>query len=112
MVVAAEHELSVVQLRLLGVLRDRRPGMLELGAHLGLDKSSMTGLVSRAEKRGGLIHWIRPVPRNRLPTPSLPRVREICCDPQHCSPLLPHRVTTRSRDPISSCAHLQRRRIV
>jgi DNA-binding MarR family transcriptional regulator len=26
--------------------------MLELGGHLGLDKSSMTGLVSRAEKRG------------------------------------------------------------
>lgn len=50
--VGAEHELSVVQMRLLGVLRDRRAGMLELGAHLGLDKSSMTGLVSRAERRG------------------------------------------------------------
>ncbi|EFL01350.1 transcriptional regulatory protein [Streptomyces sp. SPB78] len=48
----AAHELSVVQLRLLGVLRDRRAGMLELGRHLGLDKSSMTGLVGRAEKRG------------------------------------------------------------
>jgi DNA-binding MarR family transcriptional regulator len=48
----AEHELSVIQLRLLGVLRDRHAGMLELGHHLGLDKSSMTGLVSRAEKRG------------------------------------------------------------
>jgi MarR family transcriptional regulator, lower aerobic nicotinate degradation pathway regulator len=50
--VAAEHDLSVTALRMLGVLRDRRPGMLELGAHLGLDKSSMTGLVARAEKRG------------------------------------------------------------
>ncbi|MFJ4784168.1 MarR family winged helix-turn-helix transcriptional regulator [Streptomyces sp. NPDC088794] len=50
--VAAAHELSVVQVRLLGILRDRRPGMLELARHLGLDKSSMTGLVSRAEKRG------------------------------------------------------------
>ncbi|HEY3712055.1 MAG TPA: MarR family transcriptional regulator [Amycolatopsis sp.] len=48
----AEHDLSIVQIRLLGVLRDRRPGMLELGSHLGLDKSSMTGLVGRAEKRG------------------------------------------------------------
>ncbi|MFJ5091765.1 MarR family winged helix-turn-helix transcriptional regulator [Streptomyces sp. NPDC088674] len=48
----AAHELSVVQLRLLGVLRDRRAGMLALGRHLGLDKSSMTGLVGRAEKRG------------------------------------------------------------
>lgn len=50
--VGAEHDLSIIQIRLLGVLRDRQPGMLELGGHLGLDKSSMTGLVSRAEKRG------------------------------------------------------------
>ncbi|POM25655.1 Multiple antibiotic resistance protein MarR [Actinomadura rubteroloni] len=49
---AAEHDLSVIQLRLLGILRDRTPGMVELGRFLGLDKSSMTGLVSRAEKRG------------------------------------------------------------
>ena len=48
----AEHDLSVIQIRLLGILRDRQAGMLELGSHLGLDKSSMTGLVSRAEKRG------------------------------------------------------------
>ncbi|BBA95302.1 putative MarR family transcriptional regulator [Actinacidiphila reveromycinica] len=50
--VAAEHGLSVVQLRLLGVLRDREPGMQALARHLGLDKSSMTGLVDRAERRG------------------------------------------------------------
>ncbi|QMU76660.1 MarR family transcriptional regulator [Streptacidiphilus sp. PB12-B1b] len=50
--VAAEHGLSIVQLRLLGVLRDREPGMQELARHLGLDKSSMTGLVDRAERRG------------------------------------------------------------
>jgi len=50
--VAAEHDLSLVQVRLLGILRDRQPGMLELARHLGLDKSSMTGLVARAEKRG------------------------------------------------------------
>jgi DNA-binding MarR family transcriptional regulator len=47
-----EHDLSIIQIRLLGILRDRQAGMLELGGHLGLDKSSMTGLVSRAEKRG------------------------------------------------------------
>ena len=50
--IAAEHDLSVIQIRLLGILRDRRPGMLELARHLDLDKSSMTGLVTRAEKRG------------------------------------------------------------
>ena len=50
--VAAERGLSIVQLRLFGVLRDREPGMQELARHLGLDKSSMTGLVDRAERRG------------------------------------------------------------
>lgn len=47
-----EHDLSVIQIRLLGILRDRQAGMVELGRHLGLDKSSMTGLVGRAQKRG------------------------------------------------------------
>ncbi|MET8859539.1 MarR family transcriptional regulator [Streptomyces sp. NPDC004579] len=50
--VGAERGLSVIQVRLLGVLRGRTAGMLELATVLGLDKSSMTGLVTRAEKRG------------------------------------------------------------
>ncbi len=49
---AAEQDLSVAQTRLLGVLRDREPTMNELGRLLGLDKSSVTGLVDRAERRG------------------------------------------------------------
>jgi MarR family transcriptional regulator, lower aerobic nicotinate degradation pathway regulator len=49
---AAEHDLSVIQTRLLGVLRDRQPTMNELARLLGLDKSSVTGLVDRAERRG------------------------------------------------------------
>jgi MarR family transcriptional regulator, lower aerobic nicotinate degradation pathway regulator len=49
---AAEHDLSVIQTRLLGVLRDRKPTMNELARLLGLDKSSVTGLVDRAERRG------------------------------------------------------------
>jgi DNA-binding MarR family transcriptional regulator len=49
---AADHDLSVVQTRLLGVLRDRQPTMNELGKLLGLDKSSVSGLVERAERRG------------------------------------------------------------
>ena len=49
---ANAHELSVRQLRLLGALRDRTPGMHELANHFGVDKSSMTGLVDRAERRG------------------------------------------------------------
>src|SRR5215813_7847306 len=49
---AAEHDLSIIQTRLLGVLRDRQPTMNELARFLGLDKSSVTGLVDRAERRG------------------------------------------------------------
>jgi MarR family transcriptional regulator, lower aerobic nicotinate degradation pathway regulator len=50
--VASRHDLSVVQMRLLGILRDREPGVLALARHLELDKSSVTGLVDRAEARG------------------------------------------------------------
>jgi DNA-binding MarR family transcriptional regulator len=49
---AAELDLSIIQMRLLGVLRDRRPTMSELGKLLALDKSSVSGLVERAERRG------------------------------------------------------------
>jgi MarR family transcriptional regulator, lower aerobic nicotinate degradation pathway regulator len=49
---AADHDLSITQARLLGVLRDRTPTMNELGKLLGLDKSSISGLVDRAERRG------------------------------------------------------------
>jgi MarR family transcriptional regulator, lower aerobic nicotinate degradation pathway regulator len=49
---AAEHGLSLVQTRLLGILRDREPTMNELARLLELDKSSVTGLVDRAERRG------------------------------------------------------------
>ena len=49
---AAEHDLSPAAARLLGVLRDREPTMQELARFLELDKSSVTGLVDRAERRG------------------------------------------------------------
>ena len=49
---AGEHHLSMIQTRLLGVLRDRRPTMNQLAKLLELDKSSVTGLVDRAERRG------------------------------------------------------------
>jgi MarR family transcriptional regulator, lower aerobic nicotinate degradation pathway regulator len=50
--IAGAHELSIVQARLLGILRDRRPTINELAGFLSLDKSSVTGLVDRAEDRG------------------------------------------------------------
>lgn len=50
--IGAEHDLSLSQLRVLGILRDRRPRMTDLAAYLGLDKSTMSGLIDRAERRG------------------------------------------------------------
>jgi DNA-binding MarR family transcriptional regulator len=44
--------LTTVQLRLLGILRDREPAMREIAGYMGLDKSSVSGLVDRAEQRG------------------------------------------------------------
>lgn len=49
--IAAAHDLSLIQVRMLGILRDRRPLMQELAAYLGLEKSSLSGLVDRAEQR-------------------------------------------------------------
>ncbi len=55
--VADGADLSVQQARLLGVLRDREPTMAQLAHVLDLDRSSTTGLVDRAERRG-LVHRI------------------------------------------------------
>lgn len=49
---AAEAGLSMQQARLLGILRDREPTINDLTTHLRLDKSSVSGLVIRAERRG------------------------------------------------------------
>ena len=50
--VAARHELSLTLLRVIAILRDRTPSMSELATHLGLDRSSVTGLIDRAVARG------------------------------------------------------------
>src|SRR5690349_18624756 len=50
--IATAHDLSLIQVRMLGILRDREPAMLALAKHLELEKSSLSGLVDRAEKRG------------------------------------------------------------
>lgn len=49
---AAEHDLSLTQLRGLAILRDRAPTMAELATYLGLERSSVSGLIDRAVKRG------------------------------------------------------------
>jgi DNA-binding MarR family transcriptional regulator len=50
--IAASYGLSIVQARLLGILRDRTPTITELARFLQLDKSSVTGLIDRAEEAG------------------------------------------------------------
>jgi DNA-binding MarR family transcriptional regulator len=49
---AAAHDLSLTQLRVLAILRDREPKMAQLAAHLGLERSSVSGLIDRAVQRG------------------------------------------------------------
>ncbi len=58
--IAAAEGLSLIQVRLLGTLRDRHPAMNDLARLLGLDKSSVTGLVDRAERRGLLRRTVNP----------------------------------------------------
>jgi MarR family transcriptional regulator, lower aerobic nicotinate degradation pathway regulator len=50
--VAAEHDLSLTQLRVLGILRDREPTMAQLATYLGLERSTVSGLIDRASQRG------------------------------------------------------------
>src|SRR3984957_8675928 len=50
--VAAEEDLSLTQLRMLGILRDREPAMAELAPYLGLERSTVSGLIDRAVQRG------------------------------------------------------------
>ncbi|PXA68441.1 MarR family winged helix-turn-helix transcriptional regulator [Cryobacterium arcticum] len=64
--VAAEHDLSLTQLRVFAILRDRRLRMAGLAEYLGLEKSTMTGLVDRAEKRGLLERAPSPADRRAV----------------------------------------------
>jgi DNA-binding MarR family transcriptional regulator len=59
--IAAEHDLSLTQLRVLAILRDRQGSMTDLATHLGLDKSTISGLVDRAENRGLLRRTQNPL---------------------------------------------------
>ena len=63
---AGDHDLSMIQTRLLGVLRDRQPTMNELGKLLALDKSSVSGLVERAERRGLVTRAPSPADRRAV----------------------------------------------
>lgn len=50
--VAAEQDMSLTQLRMLGIMRDREPAMAALATYLGLERSTVSGLIDRAAQRG------------------------------------------------------------
>lgn len=60
--IAAEFDVSMTQVRMVGILRDREPTMLELAGALRLEKSSVSGLIDRAERRGLVVRT--PVPHD------------------------------------------------
>jgi MarR family transcriptional regulator, lower aerobic nicotinate degradation pathway regulator len=63
---AAEQRLSLAQTRLLGILRDREPTMNELAKLMELDKSSITGLIDRAERRSLVERIASPADRRAV----------------------------------------------
>ena len=58
--------LTVAQSLLLCSLNDRSVGMAELSTMLGLEKSSLTGLVDRAEQRGLVARESDPLDRRAV----------------------------------------------
>ena len=59
--VAAEHDLSLTQLRVLGILRDRDPTMADLATYTGLERSTVSGLIDRASQRGLVVRVADPI---------------------------------------------------
>jgi MarR family transcriptional regulator, lower aerobic nicotinate degradation pathway regulator len=59
--VAAEHDLSLTQLRVLGILRDREPTMADLATFTGLERSTVSGLIDRAAQRGLVVKTADPL---------------------------------------------------
>lgn len=70
--VAAQHDMSLTQLRVFGILRDHRPRMAELAEFLGLERSTMSGLIGRAEQRGIV---------RRVPNPDDARATDVVMTP-------------------------------
>lgn len=75
--IAAEHDLSIVQARLLGILRDRCPTINELAKFLQLDKSSVTGLVDRAQERGLVVRRASTIDRRSVQVTITPTGRKL-----------------------------------
>jgi DNA-binding MarR family transcriptional regulator len=59
-------DLTVAQAQMLCSLTDRSVGMAELSGLLGLERSSLTGLVDRAEQRGLVVREADPHDRRAV----------------------------------------------
>lgn len=75
--VGADHHLSIIQARLLGILRDREPTMAALARFLMLDKSSITGLVDRAQRQRLVRRTAAPEDGRSFRVALTPRGREV-----------------------------------
>lgn len=59
--VAADYDLSLTQLRVLGIMRDREPTMTDLATYTGLERSTVSGLIDRAAQRGLVVKSSHPI---------------------------------------------------
>lgn len=75
--VAAAHDLSLTQLRVLGILRDRQPTMAELAAFTGLERSTVSGLIDRATQRGLIVKIPEPSDRRMVRVGLTPQSRQL-----------------------------------
>ncbi|TWD73107.1 DNA-binding MarR family transcriptional regulator [Kribbella amoyensis] len=69
-------DLTVAQAQMLCSVADRSVGMAELSGTLGLEKSSLTGLVDRAEHRGLVVRAPDPADRRAVRVSLTPAGRE------------------------------------
>ncbi|MCM3882832.1 MarR family winged helix-turn-helix transcriptional regulator [Frankia sp. R82] len=74
--VCAHHGLSVAQAQLMCVLKDQPRGMGEISAMLRLDKSSVTGLAQRVERRGYLTRAMSATDRRAITVSLTPTGKE------------------------------------
>ncbi|SPM31797.1 MarR family winged helix-turn-helix transcriptional regulator [Mycobacterium terramassiliense] len=75
--VAAEHGLSLTQLRILGIMRDREPTVTDLATYTGLERSTVSGLIDRAARRGLVVKTSHPDDGRSVRVRLTPRARRL-----------------------------------
>ena len=75
--VCAERDLTPAQAQLLCIVRARPRSMSELASTIGLEKSSLSGLVDRAERRGFVFREVSQADRRAFSLVLTARGREV-----------------------------------